>query len=150
MISAQVGTPRPTIPTSSPCDLRVHPPFSFFLRNRSTAPQVSVSMPYNTLPTRPRHLSSSLMSRFSALSSSAESTSVHCFYCPKVLVDDSARRQHIKSTPNCSAAQHAALQREVERQQQLEKEKKAADRQEQDGEPSGTVAPSASLAPNKR
>lgn len=38
-----------------------------------------------------------------------------CFYCPKTLADDSARRQHIQNTPNCIAAQRAALQRATDR-----------------------------------
>lgn len=93
----------------------------------------------HTISTQPRRGGASFTSILSATPSLASTLSVssassthtsalhkQCFYCPKVLADDSARRQHIADTPECSAAEHATLQRATERQQ-AERQQRPAD-----------------------
>ncbi|KAG9118351.1 hypothetical protein FRC07_007166 [Ceratobasidium sp. 392] len=88
--------------------------------------------PY-TISLRPRRVAQSLMSTLSALMlSTASSLSVQpstrpstqssthlkrCFYCPKVLANDSARSRHIFDSPACKAAQHKVLLKAKERQE---------------------------------
>jgi hypothetical protein len=81
-----------------------------------------------TISTRPRREAASLTSSLSETTSLASTLSISstlpthtstlrkpCFYCSKLLADDSTRRQHIANTPECTAAERAALQRAVER-----------------------------------
>ncbi|KAF8605770.1 hypothetical protein BDV93DRAFT_506419 [Ceratobasidium sp. AG-I] len=46
--------------------------------------------------------------------------------CLKTLVNDSAWRQHIANSPQCRAAEHAALKEEVERQRKAKSEQDMA------------------------
>lgn len=85
-------------------------------------PRLSDLMPRHTISTQPRRGGPSFTSFTSETASLGTSTlstssarspnpSRTCFYCPAVLADDSARRQHIANTPGCTAAERATLQR---------------------------------------
>ncbi|KAG8780267.1 hypothetical protein FRC12_023265 [Ceratobasidium sp. 428] len=80
---------------------------------------------------QPRYGAASLMSQLSGSLSFTESTASsslstpstltsaalnRCFFCPQAFENDSARRQHIINSPECSAAQRAVLERTRARQ----------------------------------
>ncbi|KAG8793369.1 hypothetical protein FRC12_002889 [Ceratobasidium sp. 428] len=82
---------------------------------------------YTAISARPKNGASSLMSQLtfgtlsftgpetsvssSTVSAFASSGSKKCFFCPKTFTNDSTRRQHIVDSSECSAAQHAILER---------------------------------------
>lgn len=119
-------------------------------------------MPRYPAPTRPRHIPSPLMATLSAVSSvsstsassaSSAHTSAHakrCFYCPKILPDDSARSQHIANSPECTAAQRAALTRATERLSPPEQQRHTAENKEKGRQGAVSNAPDAPVPVNKR
>ncbi|KAG9124258.1 hypothetical protein FRC07_012231 [Ceratobasidium sp. 392] len=96
-------------------------------------------MPPLSVPLGPRRGAAALMSQISKSASLPTPSSLsdlgisahqkRCFYCPKVLPNDSARFRHIADTPECRAAQQAALLKAVEKQE--------AERQRQQPTPAG-------------
>lgn len=97
-------------------------------------------MPRYTVSTRPRRgaqsftsftstTTSSLDTSASFTSSARTSNSLKkCHYCPTMLADDSARRQHISNTPGCTAEERATLQRAVEAERQRAEASAPADK----------------------
>jgi hypothetical protein len=90
-------------------------PFSASMRPRRSASALMAAL----MP------SSLLASSSSSLSTQASTHLKRCFYCPKELPSDSARRRHIESTPKCLEAQRARLQKAIAKKQEAERQRTA-------------------------